>query len=91
MPEVDDHWRNSQKPIRFFIADARAFTATFFFLVHARPWTFGLAVFVMALFWFMERRGLTFHASLRAFRSWILGSRRPATSRRSIRRWIDFG
>ena len=91
MGEVDDHWRNSQKPIRFFVVDARAFTATFFFLIHARPWTFCLALFVMLVFWFMERRGLTFHASLRAVRAWILGIKRPATHRRLIRRWIDYG
>jgi intracellular multiplication protein IcmT len=91
MAEVDTHWRNSGKPIRFFIVDARAFTATFFFLIHARPWTFGLALFVMIVFWFMERRGLSFRAALRAFRSWFLGIRRPATSRRQIRRWIDYG
>ena len=91
MTEVDTHWRNSQKPIRFFVVDARAFTATFFFLIHARPWTFFLALSVMVVFWFMERRGLTFQASLRGLRSWILGVRRPATHRRLIRRWIDFG
>jgi intracellular multiplication protein IcmT len=91
MTEVDTHWRNSGKPVRFFIVDARAFTATFFFLVHARPWTFALALFVMLVFWFMERRGLSFQASMRTFRSWILGTRRPANSRRSIRRWIDYG
>jgi intracellular multiplication protein IcmT len=90
-PEVDTHWRNSQKPIRFFIADARSFSATFFFLIHARPWTFALALFVMFIFWLMEQRGLTFHASLRAFRRWFLGIKRPATHRRLIRRWIDFG
>lgn len=91
MAEVDTHWRNSGKPIRFFIADARSFTATFFFLIHARPWTFALALFVMMLFWFMERRGLSFHASLRGVRSWFLGIRRPAASRRVIRRWTDYG
>lgn len=90
MSDVDNHWRNSGKPIRFFIADARAFTATFFFLIHARLWTFILALVVIFLFWLMERRGLSFHSSLRGVRSWFLGARRPATSRRLIRRWIDY-
>lgn len=91
MQEVDNHWRNSGKPIRFFMVDARAFSATFFFLIHARPWTFILALLVMFIFWLMERRGLLFRAAVRAVRSWLLGTRRPATSRRQIRRWIDYG
>jgi intracellular multiplication protein IcmT len=79
------------KPARFFMLDARAFLAILLFLVHAREWTFVLAIVVMILFWFLERRGLTFEASLRAFRSWLLGSRRPANHRRAIRRWTDYG
>lgn len=88
---MDVHWRNTQKPARFFMLDARAFVAVLIFLVHARLWTFVLAVLMMVVFWFLERRGLTFEASLRAFRSWILGRYRPANHRRSIRRWIDYG
>lgn len=88
---ADVHWRNTQKPARFFALDARAFLAILLFLVHARLWTFILALTVMAMFWLLERRGLTFEASLRAFRAWILGARRPANHRRAIRRWIDYG
>jgi intracellular multiplication protein IcmT len=85
------HWRNSQKPARFFVLDARSFAAVFFFLVHARLWTFGLAIVVIILFWILEQRGLTFHASLRALRSWLLGTKRPANAGRSKRFWIDYG
>lgn len=88
---MDVHWRNTQKPVRFFILDARAFLAIVLFLVHARPWTFVLAIVVMAMFWFLERRGLTFASSLRAFRSWFLGRKRPANHRRAQRRWVDYG
>ena len=88
---MDIHWRNTQRPVRFFMLDARAFLALLLFLVHARLWTFILAVVVMITFWILERRGLTFESSLRAFRCWILGRRRPATSRRTARRWIDYG
>jgi intracellular multiplication protein IcmT len=87
---MDIHWRNTQKPARFFILDARAFLAILLFLVHARLWTFILAVAVMMVFWILERRGLTFESSLRAFRSWIFGRRRPANNRRAIRRWTDY-
>jgi intracellular multiplication protein IcmT len=88
---MDIHWRNSQKPARFFAFDARAFLALLLFLVHARVWTFTLAIVVMVIFWILERRGLTFSASLRAMRSWVLGSKRPANQPRSKRYWIDYG
>ncbi len=88
---MDLHWRNTQKPARFFSLDARAFTAIFLFLVHAKLWTFVLAITTMIVFWIFERRGLTFEAALRSMRSWILGRRRPATLRGRRRHWIDFG
>ncbi|MFA5040577.1 MAG: IcmT/TraK family protein [Bdellovibrionales bacterium] len=88
---MDLHWRNSQKPARFFALDARAFTAIFIFLVHARLWTFVLALAVMVVFWIFERRGLTFEAALRAGRAWIVGRNRPATLGTHKRHWIDFG
>jgi intracellular multiplication protein IcmT len=88
---MDIHWRNTQKPVRFFMVDARSFLAVLLFLVHARLWTFAFVILIMTLFWALERRGLTFSASLRAFRCWILGRNRPAQHRRSIRYWVDFG
>jgi intracellular multiplication protein IcmT len=88
---VDIHWRNTQKPARFFVLDARAFLAILLFLLHARLWTLVLAILVMIIFWFFERRGLTFEASLRALRAWVLGRHRPANSRRARRRWTDYG
>ena len=88
---MDLHWRNTQKPARFFALDARAFTAIFLFLVHARLWTFLFAIFVMIVFWILERRGLTFESALRAMRAWFLGRRRPATVGTRRRYWVDFG
>lgn len=88
---MDLHWRNSQKPARFFAFDARSFAAIFLCLVHMRLWTIALAAFVMVVFWIFERRGLTFEAALRAMRSWIVGIRRPATLDKRNRPWIDFG
>jgi intracellular multiplication protein IcmT len=87
---MDIHWRNTQKPARFFFMDARAFLAILLFLVHARYWTLVVVIVIMLLFWGFERYGLTFDSSLRAFRSWVLGTKRPATCRRLRRRWIDY-
>ena len=64
---MDIHWRNTQRQVRFFMLDARAFLAILLFLVHARLWTFILAIVVMLIFWIFERRGLTFESSLRAY------------------------
>jgi intracellular multiplication protein IcmT len=88
---MDLHWRNTQKPARFFVFDARSAVAIFIFMVHIRLWTLALAVITILIFWVMERRGLTFEAALRAFRVWILGRRRPGTLREKRRRWVDFG
>ncbi len=88
---MDIHWRNTQKPARFFFVDARASASVFLFLVHARLWTFVLAIVVMLIFWGFEKRGLSFEAAIRAFRSWLLGRRRPATLDKYRRRWVDFG
>jgi intracellular multiplication protein IcmT len=87
---MDLHWRNTQKPARFFMLDARASAATFLYLVHAKVWTFVVAVITMLLFWFLERHGLTFQASLRAFRVWFIGPKRPALRHGSHRHWIDY-
>lgn len=88
---MDIHWRNTQKPVRFFFLDARGLLGFLLFLFHARDWTFIVAAFLILFFWFLERKGLTFEASIRAFRSWILGATRPANSRRARRRLVDYG
>jgi len=87
----DIHWRNTQRPARFFALDARAAATILLFLVHARVWTFVLAILVMIIFWFSERMGLTFESALRALRCYILGQNRPANHRQAMRRWIDYG
>ncbi|MCL2505464.1 MAG: IcmT/TraK family protein [Alphaproteobacteria bacterium] len=87
---MDSHWRNTQKPARFFFFDARSASAVFLFLLHARLWTFCVVVVVMLAFWIIERRGYSFAAALRAIRSWIVGRRRPSVLDKFRRRWIDF-
>ncbi len=88
---MDLHWRNTQKPARFFMLDARSFTTMFLFMVHMKLWTFILVSVTMLSFWVFERRGLTFEAALRAIRVWFLGKKRPALRRKFRRDWVDFG
>jgi len=89
--EGDWHWRNSMRPVRFFMMDARAAIAFFLFLMHMRVWTLVTAVVVMTIFWILERKGLTFDAAMRALRSWFLGGNRPALLWTRKRRMIDYG
>jgi len=88
---MDLHWRNTQKPARFFVLDARAFSAVMLFIIHARLWTFTLTILIMVIFWVLERRGLTFEAAIRGLRAWVVGARRPALRTSTRRHWIDFG
>ena len=88
---MDIHWRNTQKPVRFFFLDARAFIGILFFLIHARVWVLILALFLLFIFWVFERKGLMFGAALRAIRGWFVGKYRPANSRRAKRYTVDSG
>lgn len=87
----DWHWRNSMKPVRFFGLDARVAIFFLFFILHMRAWTLGMFIGVSILFWLLERRGLTFDAALRSFRTWILGSKRPGLLWHRKRRLVDYG
>lgn len=85
------HWRNSMRPVRFFAFDARCAIPWFILLFHARMGTFILAIVLTGVFWYMEQRGLTFPASLRAFRSWFLGQRRYGWLPMRRKRMTDYG
>ena len=85
------HWRNTMRPVRFFGLDARAAIPYCLLLVYARPVTLFLAIISTIIFWFLERRGLTFPSALRAFRIWIIGDKRPSWLPFKHRRLKDFG
>jgi len=85
------HWRNSMRPVRFFGLDARAALPYCILLFYFRPVTLFLTILLTCVFAFLERRGLTFPASLRAFRCWLLGQRRPGWISMRRRRMVDYG
>lgn len=89
--EGDWHWRNSMKPIRFFALDARVALFALLFILHMRIWTLVLFLIVCVLFWLLERKGLTFDAAVRSFRTWILGRERPGYLWIRRRRMRDYG
>lgn len=87
----DWHWRNAMKPARFFAVDARASAFLFLFLIHMRLWTLGLVGVVLLLFWFLERKGLSFSSAMRSARSWLFGEKRPAWLWIRKRSLVDYG
>jgi hypothetical protein len=50
-----------------------------------------LTIILTLVFVFLERKGLTFDASLRAFRRWLLGQKRPGWVKYNRRRMVDYG
>jgi intracellular multiplication protein IcmT len=89
--EADWHWRNSMKPVRVLFLDARVGILFIVFLLHMRLWTFFTFIAVCLFFWYLERRGLVFAAAFRTFRTWILGSKRPAWLWIRKRKFHDYG
>ncbi|MBV6632825.1 MAG: IcmT/TraK family protein [Alphaproteobacteria bacterium] len=84
------HWRDTMRPMRFFGIDARATIPLLLFIMHAETWTFMLAVGTATLFTFLERKGLTVPAAIRAGRAWIAGEVRPAVPWWERRHHVDY-
>ncbi len=89
--QLNWHWRNSMRPIRFFGLDGRSATPLCFLLPFPRITTLVLSIMVIAFFVFLEKKGLTFTASMRSIRGILFGDRRPALMTFKYRRLRDFG
>lgn len=75
----DAHWRDSARPIKFFIWDGKAAFPMVLFLMHIRLWTFIVAVATMMFFTILNRYGFSPMVFLRWARSSIAGKRKIAT------------
>jgi intracellular multiplication protein IcmT len=89
--EINWHWRNTMRPIRFGPLDAKAAIPFCFLLFYARLSTLIIAIVVTSLFMFLEKKGLTFEAALRSVRVYLLGAKRPALMSLRYRRLKDYG
>ncbi len=85
------HWRNSMRPVRFFMFDSRAGLPILVLFVYFRWSTVIFTIIVLMFFHFLEGRGLTFPASIRFFRSWIVGQDRPGLVSAQKKKFIDLG
>lgn len=83
-------WRETQRPARLLIFDARLVIFIGIFILHIRLWTLVMLVVAIALFWFLERKGLSMPNAIRRFRTLIVGPYRAARGFRSNRRLVDY-
>ena len=85
------HWRNSMRPVRFFMLDARASICFLVLLVYARTSTIVLTIIVTLVFRFLEKKGLTFPAAVRTIRMWFVGKDRPGIPSVNRKQFTDSG
>lgn len=85
------HWRDTMRTIRFMGFDARVAFLVPVWLVYLRWSTIILSFMVFYTFKFLENRGLTFPAALRALRCWVLGRERPGQIGVEAHKFIDYG
>jgi intracellular multiplication protein IcmT len=75
---VDAHWRDSARSIRFFIWDGQAAFPMVIFLMYMRIWTLVVALVTMIFFSVLNRYGFSPMVFLRWLRSSIAGKRKVA-------------
>ena len=83
-------WRDTLRPVRFYMIDARLLMLLTVWLFLPTWWTTASVVVAIAVFRVAEARGYRFGAALRAVRARIAG-RRPALHAGRRRRFVDFG
>ncbi len=89
--QLNWHWRNSMRTIRFFGFDARAALPLPLLMLHFRTWTVVLMIINLLLFHYLEKKGLTVPSALRSFRVWLIGKDRPGWIGAHQRKFIDHG
>ena len=83
-------WRDSMRPVRFYVFDARLLILLAPWLFLPTWWTTGIVVAAMLTCRAAEARGYRFRAALRALRALSAGRRRALHAGR-LRRFTDFG
>ncbi len=73
------HWRDSARPIRFFIFDGSAAFPMVLFLMYMRLWTFILAFGTMLFFAVLKHFGFTPIVFFRWVRGVLAGPRKLAS------------
>ena len=90
MERAQAHWRDTMRPVRFYLIDARLLVLLVLWLFVPTWWTAVAAVLAVTALRVAEARGYRLHAALRRVRAWSAG-RRPALHAGRGRRFVDFG
>lgn len=77
-PSSTAHWRDSARPVKFFIWDGQTSFPMLLFVLHIRLWTFVLAISTMVFFTLLNRFGFSVRVFGRWIRNLIGGSRKIA-------------
>ena len=83
-------WRDTMRPVRFYLIDARLLVLLVLWLFVPTWWTTAAVVLAVTALRVAEVRGYRLHAALRRVRAWSAG-RRPALHAGRERRFVDFG
>ncbi|MDE0538112.1 MAG: IcmT/TraK family protein [Rhodospirillales bacterium] len=83
-------WRDTMRPVRFYMIDARLLALLTVWLFVPNWWTTAAVLSAIAAFRVAEVRGFRFRAGLRALRAASAG-RRHALHAARLRRFVDFG
>ena len=83
-------WRDTMRPVRFYLIDARLLVLLVLWLFVPTWWTTAAVVLAVTALRVAEARGYRLHATLRRVRAWSAG-RRPALHAGRVRRFVDFG
>ena len=83
-------WRDTMRPVRFYLIDARLLVLLVLWLFVPTWWTTAAVVLAVATLRVAEARGYRLRAALRAVRVLTAG-RRLALHARRVRRFVDFG
>ena len=85
------HWRNTFKPARLFVVDARVTVFLFGVIFYIRTETIAIFLAMAGIFYWFERYGYTFPAALRLIRRSLCSPIRPPLTPSKSRHPIDFG
>lgn len=84
-------WRETHRPARFLVFDARITTVLLLTAMHLRLWTVFLSLFLMCVLYWFEHRGVMCDSIPRYLKCLLLGSRRTAAGFQEERLPVDFG
>jgi hypothetical protein len=84
-------WRDSYKPARFFMLDARITFAILPTLIHIRWYTLLPTAIIGATLWYVETYlEMDMPSAIRAVRSFIAGPIRPNSNLMKLRKPVDY-